>query len=168
MNRALDNPAAAQDPLSNTSLLATAGVQEVLENIRRQFQPLDANFAEQIHRELHQELLTLPRSWEGGQQGFMKMNLAAIAYAGNARIDLYLMQQSKTTQDSNSRSSPLPKPQPQPAATTSFQGSGPPPTKADIPPLLDNPRNRGDPGSEMRLDPLGAFGGAASCAFRGL
>jgi hypothetical protein len=32
----------------------------------------------------------------------------------------------------------------------------------------DNPRNRGDPGSEMRLDPLGAFGGAASRAFRGL
>ena len=34
--------------------------------------------------------------------------------------------------------------------------------------LPDNPRNRGDPGSEVRLDPLGAFGGAASCAFRGL
>jgi hypothetical protein len=32
----------------------------------------------------------------------------------------------------------------------------------------DNPRNRGDPGSEMRLDPLGAFGGAASRTFRGL
>jgi hypothetical protein len=26
----------------------------------------------------------------------------------------------------------------------------------------DNPRNRGDPGSEMRLGPLGAFGGADS------
>jgi hypothetical protein len=32
----------------------------------------------------------------------------------------------------------------------------------------DNPRNGGDPGAEMRLDPLGAFGGAASRTFRGL
>ena len=124
----LDNSAEAQDPLSNTSLLATAGVQEVLEHIRLQFQPLDADFAEQLHRELHQELLTLPKSWEDGQQGFMQMNLAATTYASNARVDLYLMQQSKTTQDPNSRASPLPKPQP--AATTSFQGSGSPPAKA--------------------------------------
>jgi fido (protein-threonine AMPylation protein) len=67
MNQILDGSAASQDPLSNTSLLATAGVQELLEGIRRQFQPLDADFAEQIHRELHQELLTLPKSWEDGQ-----------------------------------------------------------------------------------------------------
>ena len=34
----------------------------------------------------------------------------------------------------------------------------------------DNPRNGGDPGAEMRLDPLGAFGGGAgaSRAFRDL
>jgi hypothetical protein len=31
MNQVLDDSAAAQDPLSNTSLLATAGVQELLE-----------------------------------------------------------------------------------------------------------------------------------------
>jgi hypothetical protein len=32
----------------------------------------------------------------------------------------------------------------------------------------ENPRNRGDPGAEVRLDPLGAFGGAASRTFRDL
>jgi hypothetical protein len=56
------------------------------------------------------------------------MTLAATTYAANARLDLYFMQQSKTTQDPNSRSTPLPKPQP--AATTSFQGSGSPPAMA--------------------------------------
>jgi hypothetical protein len=81
MNQALNNSAAAQDPLSNTSLLATAGVQELLENFRRQLQPLDADFAEQMHRELHQEPLTPPKSWEDGQQGFIKMALAATSYA---------------------------------------------------------------------------------------
>jgi hypothetical protein len=42
--------------------------------------------------------------------------------------------------------------------------AGSPPAPA----LPDNPRNRGDPGSEMRLDPLGGFAGAASRTFRGL
>jgi hypothetical protein len=155
MNQILDNSAAAQDPLPNTSLLATAGVQEFLEGIRRQFQPLDADFAEQIHRELHQELLTLPRSWEDGQQGFMQMALTATTttYATNARLDLYLMQQSKTTQDPNSRPSPLPKPQP--AATTSPQGSGPPPAKADTPPLLPTSATSPEPGAGHKKEGAG-------------
>jgi hypothetical protein len=81
------------------------------------------------------------------------MNLAATTYASNARVDLYLMQQSKTTQDPTSRSSPLPKPQP--AATTSFQGSGSPPAKADTPPLLPSSATPPEPGAEHKKEGAG-------------
>ena len=130
MIRTLDNSAAAHDPLSTTSLLATAGVQELLESYRRPFQPLDADFAEQIHRELYQKLLTLPKSWEDGQQGHMKMTLAATTYFTEQEwhIDLLLMRQSKNSRDPDLFYSPWWRRRgllkPQPAATTSFQGSG--------------------------------------------
>ena len=125
INQILDNPAAAIQELSNISLLATAGVQELFEEMRviRETLPLDAELAELMHQDLYQELLciTLPKSWKDGQQGSIKMAPVPTSYAtyqNIVRMDRYLTQQYKMTQDTNSRSSPLPKPQP--AATTSF------------------------------------------------
>jgi hypothetical protein len=83
----------------------------------------------------------------------MKMTLAATTYAQNDRLDLYLMQQSKTAQDPKSRSTPLPKPRP--ASTISFKRSGSPPAKADTPPLLLTTATSPKPGAVHKKEGTG-------------